>query len=107
MKHTLSLCMLLIAFTSIYAQHTIKLAIKNSEENEEPLSGATATIASLNKTVIADSSGIATFQDIPAGTYQIKASHVGFDEQQITITVPQPTDEPIQIVLKEAEKDEG
>lgn len=106
MKHILSVCMLLIVSTGIYAQHIIKLAIKNSEE-KEPLSGATAAIVSLNKTTIADSLGIATFRNIAAGTYQVKVSHVGLEEQQVTVTVPQATDEPLEVLLKEAEKDEG
>ena len=62
--------MLLIVSTGIYAQHTIRLSIKNSEE-KEPLAGATATISSLNKTTVADSLGIATFADIAPGTYTI------------------------------------
>ena len=70
MKHILTLCMLLIAGTGIYAQHTIRLSIKNTEE-KQPLSGATAIIKSLNKTAIADTAGIATFANLETGTFKV------------------------------------
>lgn len=106
MKHILTVCMLLIATTGIYAQHTIRLSIKNSQE-KQPLAGATVTIPTLNKTTVADSLGIATFANIAAGTYTVKVSHVGLEEQEVTITVPQPSEEPTEVLLKEAEENEG
>lgn len=105
MKHLLSLCFALIAFTSIYAQHTIKLSIKNSEE-KAPLAGATATIIILNRTTVADSSGFATFANIAAGTYQIKVSYVGLEEQEITVQVPQSDSKTVEVLLEEGEEHE-
>lgn len=106
MKHILSVCMLLIASTGIYAQHTIRLSIKNSEE-KEPLAGATATIASVNKTTVADSLGVATFANMAAGRYTVTVSYVGLEEQQVNVTVPQPAGEPIEVLLKESGEPEG
>lgn len=106
MKHILSLCIVLLACTGIYAQHTIRLSIKNSEE-KEPLAGATATISTLNKTTVADSLGIATFADIAPGTYTVTVSFVGLDEKQVSVTVPMATEEPLEVLLEEGEEHEA
>ena len=105
MKHILSLCIVLLAYTGISAQYTIRLSIKNGEE-KEPLAGATATIGSLNRTTAADSLGIATFADIAAGTYTITVSYVGLEEIQVLVTVPMPTAEPLEVLLEEGEEHE-
>ncbi len=105
MKHILSLCIVLLAFTGIHAQHTIRLSVKNNEE-KEPLAGATATIVSLHKTTIADSLGNATFEDIAAGTYKIKISFVGLEEQEVTVQVPQPDGATLEVQLVEGEEEE-
>lgn len=106
MKHILSLCIvLLLAYTSIYAQHTIRLSIKNSE-GKEPLAGGTATISTLNETTVADSLGIATFADIAAGTYTVTISFVGLEEKQVSVIVPMPTEEPLEVLLGEGEEHE-
>ncbi len=105
MKQILSLCIVLLAYTGISAQYTISLSIKNGED-KEPLAGATATIESLNRTTAADSLGIATFADIAAGTYTITVSHVGLEEKQVSVTVPMPTAEPLEVLLEEGEEHE-
>lgn len=94
----------LCAFTT-YAQHTIRLSIKKSEENT-PLAGATATIPTINKTTVADSLGIATFADIAAGTYSIKVSYVGLEEQEVSVQVPQANSVITEVLLEEAEEHE-
>jgi iron complex outermembrane receptor protein len=98
MKKILFLSIAALCAINTYAQHTIKLLIKSSEE-KTPLAGATAFIASLNRSAIADTSGIATFANVAAGTYLIKVSYVSTEEQGISVTVPQPNDEPIEVLL--------
>ncbi|MES2727561.1 MAG: TonB-dependent receptor plug domain-containing protein [Bacteroidota bacterium] len=105
MKHILSLCIVLLAFTGTHAQHTIRLSIKSGQE-KEPLLGATATISSLSKTIAADSSGIITFVDIAAGTYAITISYVGLETKEVLITTPIPSDETLEILLEEGEEEE-
>ena len=105
MRHTLLLCMLLMASTGIYAQHTIRLQIKKDEE-KQLLAGATVTIPSLKKSVVSDSAGIAVFTNITAGSYKITISYVGLEEVSITVVVPQPTANLTEILLKEAEASE-
>lgn len=105
MRHTLLLCMLLMASTGIYAQHTIRLQIKKDEE-KQLLAGATVTIPSLKKSVVSDSAGIAVFTNITAGSYKLTISYVGLEEVSITVVVPQPTANLTEILLKEAEANE-
>ncbi len=102
MKHILSICIVLLACTGIHAQHTIKLLIKNSED-KTPLIGATATITSLNKTTIADSSGLVIFNNIADGSYAIKVSYVGLEEQEVTVQVPQTDNMALEVLLTEGE----
>jgi iron complex outermembrane receptor protein len=105
MKNMLCLSALVLSTFITYAQHTISLSIKNSAE-KTPLSGATATISSINKTAIADSSGIATFTNIAAGMYSVTISYVGLEEQEITVQVPQPDSTILEVLLKEREENE-
>lgn len=105
MKLILSLCIVLLAGTGMYAQHTIRLSIKDSE-GKELLAGGTATMSTLNKTTVADSLGIATLADIAAGTYTVTVSFVGLEEKQVPVTVPMPTEEPLEVLLKEGEEPE-
>ncbi len=103
MKKVLLLCIvLLIACIGTYAQdtlHKLKISVKNVEE-KEALIGATVTIATLNRTVVADSSGVATFNNVAPGTYSVTVSFVGFEEQQISVSVPQASGEPIEVLLE-------
>jgi iron complex outermembrane receptor protein len=94
----------LCAFTT-YAQYTVTLSIKKNED-KTPLAGATATIVSLNKTTIADNSGIVTFANIAAGTFQIKVSYVGLEEQEITVQFPQADSAILEVLLKEGDEHE-
>ncbi len=105
MKYILSFCILLLTAASTYAQHTLRLSIK-SLEGKAPLPGATIIIPSLNKTAVADNLGLATFADIVAGTYNIKVSFVGLEEQEISMAVPQPPNKPFEVLLAEAEENE-
>lgn len=105
MKKLLFLCMVVFGTSATYAQHTIILSIKSSE-NKTPLAGATATIISLNRTVIADSLGIAIFNNLAAETYTIKVSFVGFTENEFTVSVPRPENLPMEIFLENVEEHE-
>jgi iron complex outermembrane receptor protein len=92
----------LLACTGIYAQHTIKLLVRSSE-GRLPLAGATASIVSLDKMALTDSTGLATFTSIPGGSYRVNVSYVGFEEQEVTIQVPQPGGTALEVIVKEEE----
>ena len=105
MKFIFAFCAFFCSFTIIHAQHAVALSIKSAEE-KEPLAGATVTIASANKTAVSDSSGAVTFTNIPAGSYTVAVSFVGFEEQEITIQVPQPEGSITEVLLEEGEEHE-
>lgn len=105
MRKILFLCIVVLCAFTTYAQHTISLLIKKVED-KKPLAGATATIVQLNRTVVADSLGLATFANVAAGSYQIKISCVGLAEQEITVQVPQPDSLAFEVLLEEGEEHE-
>lgn len=104
MKKILSLIIAACFAIVANAQHTIKLQIQKAEGS--PLPGATALIVAINKTSIADSLGIAKFENIPAGNYLIKISHVGLKEKEITIQVSQADSTILPVILEEEEEHE-
>ena len=104
MKNLLLIGTVLLAYTGIDAQHTIRMAIKNKEK--APLAGAAASIIALQKTVIADTNGIALFTNIPSGNHKIKISYVGMEEKEARIMVPVPDTAYLEFLLWEAEEEE-
>ncbi len=99
MKKVIACCFTLFFTCVLHAQHSMKLRIQNKED-AAALYGASARIKTLNKTAIADSAGFVSFSNIAAGTYQIVVSFVGYEPVEISIVVPQSTDE-VQLVLLE------
>lgn len=105
MNKILFLCIVVLCAFTTYAQNTITLSIKKAED-KTPLAGATATIVQLSRTAVADSLGLATFANVAAGSYQIKISFVGLEEQDVTVQVPQPDSSAIEVLLEEGEEHE-
>jgi iron complex outermembrane receptor protein len=105
MKTGIALFLFLLLAVCANAQHTVKLLVKQGEENA-PLAGATVAIAAVNKTTVSDSAGLAVLTNVPAGSYALVISFVGFESQQITIQVPQPDNTVTEVVLEEAEEEE-
>ena len=99
MKEKILFGCLLLFSTGLFAQHSIKLLIKNDEK--EILAGATATISSLNQSAVADSNGLVVFNNVSAGNYSIVISFVEMEELEIRVEVPQPGGEPLEVILTE------
>jgi iron complex outermembrane receptor protein len=84
----LYLIIVALLYTTIaFGQNSLKIKIVNAG-NKEPLPSATVSIPSLNKTVTADSNGIAVFQNIPLGNYKVMVTYAGYAETEITMSVP-------------------
>ena len=98
----ISIVMLCAVITN--AQNTFKAFIKDSKEIQ-PLQGATVTIKTINKSTAADSSGFVILKNITAGKQEIVISRVGFQDKELLLTFPLDSDEPIEILLDEAEKE--
>jgi len=105
MKKIFFLSIVVICAFTTAAQHNITLVIK-SNEDKTPIPCATATIISLNKTTVADNLGVVFFINIAAGTYTIKVSHVGLEEKEIMVRVPQPDSAIVEVLLEQAEENE-
>ncbi len=82
---------ILIAFLwlpgAIIAQNTFKAIIRNNQI-QEPLKGATATIASLKFSAVSDSGGIVTINNIPNGKFDVVISYLGFARLEKSIVFP-------------------
>lgn len=97
---------MMVCGTSVaIAQQSFQLQLKNSEDKTIP-AGASATIVSLNKTVMADSSGVVTFINLPEGKYLVKITHAGLQEQEVLVTLPVLSNEPIEVLLAPEDEEE-
>ncbi len=104
MRKAIFTILLFFSFLAIRGQHTIRLSIRDSA-NRSPLPGATVAIPALKRSIAADSSGLAVLNDLATGSYNVTVSFVGFQNKQITVNVPQVPDEPLEVLLQEAEEE--
>jgi outer membrane receptor for ferrienterochelin and colicins len=105
MKKILFLGMVVLCALFTHAQHTIRLSVKNNRD-KQPLPSATATILSLGKTTMADSTGLVVFENIPDGSYTISISFAGFEQQEVTVQLPQANNNSLEVLLQEEEEQE-
>ncbi|MDH7445553.1 TonB-dependent receptor [Aquimarina sp. 2201CG14-23] len=89
----ISLCLNVNAQTN-----SLQLKILNKTDSE-PLVGATIYLVDIEKGAITDLDGIATIDNIPEGTYQLKVSFMGFESITQQIEIPQS--EMLVLYLKE------
>jgi iron complex outermembrane receptor protein len=71
-------------------------------ETGEPLPGATVYIPELERGRSADTSGLISFEALPAGTYTFEFSFVGYESRQERITLPDARTRPVAIALEHA-----
>ncbi len=84
------ICVIIVALlcaTSIFGQNSLKIKVIHAE-TKEPLTAATVSIPSIKRTVVTDSSGMAAFQNLTEGKYQLALSYVGFSEKDFSVTIP-------------------
>lgn len=84
------------------AQQQVRLIIKD-KANGTPLAGATVVIKKNNTTAIADSAGIATLNNIPAGKQSITISVTGYEETTLSLSFPVAENE-ISVTISVAEE---
>lgn len=105
MKRIVFLWVIVLCAFSSYAQHDVIISVKRKDD-KTPLAGATVTLVSSIRTSIADSQGVVVFTGMAAGTYRLKVSYVGLAEQEVTIQVPLPNHEGIEVFMEEEEEHE-
>ncbi len=89
----------------VFAQNSFKAVIKCAH-HKEPLSGATVTIAALNKIAIADSNGTVVINNIPSGKQLIKITYVGRPDMEKEFLFPVSSESAIVIFLEEEAEEE-
>jgi outer membrane receptor for ferrienterochelin and colicins len=104
MKYLLTGIAWCFSFMAAQAQHTFTASIVN-EEDKQPLAGATFLWKEQRRTVLADSSGTVTINNIPGGPQTFIISHIGFEEKTVTYNFPLPAQEVMVIGLTPAEEE--
>jgi len=74
----------ILFFSHVNAQSVLKGKIMGEGK---PLESATIIIANTHLAAIANNNGLYEIKNIPQGTYKIIASAVGYDDQQLTVTI--------------------
>ncbi len=97
----LLLCMSALSF----AQHNFKAVVKCAH-HKEPLAGATVSVLKLNKTAVADSSGVAVINDIPEGKYTVRITYVGRPDYQKDFSFPLSDMGLVEVFMEEEEHEE-
>lgn len=91
-KYILSVKLILILCLSLQAQTSdVQIKVVTEEENE-PLMGATVYFQTLEKGAVTNFDGIAGFTEIPEGEHQIVISFLGFEALETTIQIPSGAD---------------
>ena len=79
--------LLLLCSRPLPAQQRITIHIIN-DDTHEPIAGVTIHISPVNKTLVADSLGVALLPELPAGNYTFGFTGVGFREKEVNLTFP-------------------
>ncbi|NCU04003.1 MAG: TonB-dependent receptor, partial [Chitinophagaceae bacterium] len=103
MQKLFLLLLLACICSSSMAQHSLSITVKD-KHNKEAIPSATVQFA--QRTVITDSSGNASFNNLAAGTYTIEISHIGFATKKISITLPVLNNEAVIVFLEPEEEEE-
>jgi len=91
-KHILSVKLMFLLCLSLQAQKSdIQITVYSEDENE-PLIGATVYFDTLEKGAITNFDGIAEFTEIPNGQHSTVISFLGFQTLETTIQVPSDSD---------------
>ena len=83
------------------AQNTFKAVVTANSEEHDALTGATAIVTGTELSGIADSTGLITIQNVPAGEQVIEISFTGYFKKRIKLSFPLPANAtPSQISLQ-------
>lgn len=88
----------------LQAQNTLKVVVK-SEDNSQPLPGASVFISQLKKGTSTDSSGFAVLDNLPDGTFTINVSFIGYAPVEQSVTLPDPRI--AEVLLEHADDDDN
>src|SRR6185369_10927808 len=87
MRYVLLLLAVFLMAPVTFAQHTIKVTVKN-EESKQPVAGATVSLKDAGITATTDANGKAELTDIPTGPQVIEVFSPGFETKELKLTFP-------------------
>ncbi|WP_035560087.1 TonB-dependent receptor [Hymenobacter sp. IS2118] len=99
MKVLFLLLALLISAGAAVAQSPLRVLVRD-ERTKTALPGVTVAIPSLSLGAATDADGRATLPDVPAGTYQVQFSSIGYAARTLPFTLPQAGDAPALVELE-------
>src|SRR5882672_5485054 len=86
---------------TVWGQNT-GLSGKVTGANDQPIPGVTVYVLNTNVGASTDADGAFALGSLPAGTYKIQVSAIGYATQERTITVGEGNSEPLAIALQES-----
>ena len=99
MKVMFSFLALLGSVSAAVAQSPLRVLVRD-ERTKIALPGVTVAIPSLGLGAATDADGRATLPDVPAGTYQVQFSSIGYAARTLPFTLPQAGDAPALVELE-------
>jgi outer membrane receptor protein involved in Fe transport len=82
------LCFTVMLFAAtIYCQHTLQVKVVDAD-SKKPLSFGSVSLKGAKTGVVADSTGLAKMINLPPGLQSIIVSYIGYEAQEILITIP-------------------
>ena len=79
--------MLLLAFTNIYAQNSIKGTVVDAN-TKQGLVFANLYFPDIERGTSTDENGSFSIQNLPSGNYKILISLLGYETKSVTISIP-------------------
>lgn len=104
MRKIILLFCTLLCITTAYAQNSVKIIVKN-KNTKGALSDATILLKNTTIVVKTSADGIAVLGNIPNGKQTLIIRNVGFQEQQLALLFPNNQDQPLEILMEEADEE--
>ncbi|KQN32579.1 TonB-dependent receptor [Pedobacter sp. Leaf41] len=104
MRKIILLFCTLLCITAAYAQNSVKIIVKN-KNTKGALSDATILLKNTTIVVKTSADGIAVLGNIPNGKQTLIIRNVGFQEQQLALLFPNNQDQPLEILMEEADEE--
>lgn len=101
MKKLIVLLVVLLFAVTTYGQNTYRAIIKDAKTNQK-LSGTTVKIQETAIQTVADSTGMVTLTNIPAGKQLIHFSFIGYQSKTDTLNFPLPQTAVLVVLLEPA-----
>jgi len=97
MKKLILSLLAMAAMNVVYSQNTFTATILDGE-TQESLIGVNVFFETLDKGNVTDLDGEIEMSDLPAGSYEVRITYVGYQEKEIEVILPQQ--EPLIILLE-------